>query len=301
MLESLGFAVTLVDAHSDVIQKLIGLKPSVDLVFNYSVGIGGRSREIRLPALCELLNIPCIGSDPMAHSIGSNKHLLKCLASHLGIATPRWICVDPSSHVHAPDVAKVIVKPCCEGSSIGVTGPILSSDPPAIAASVTRIWEVYTDSALVEEFIEGYDVTVPLVGRVLRALPPVFLTIDGQVVGGDLTYTADLKASSRQQWLNLGDVVPTTESVKRVALSIANAIGCRDFARVDFRVTPDGKPFLLEVNTTPNLDVARGAFACAARIGGASFEEVLSEIVSGRWFRFLTRKTTDQRSDSQCF
>jgi D-alanine-D-alanine ligase-like ATP-grasp enzyme len=117
-LESLGFAVSLVDAHADLIQRLIDLKPSIDLVFNYSVGIHGRSREVRLPALCELLDIPFIGSDPMAHAIGSNKHVLKCLAEHLGIATPRWMCLDPSSPIETPQAAKVIVKPCCEGSSI---------------------------------------------------------------------------------------------------------------------------------------------------------------------------------------
>src|SRR5579863_5400210 len=67
VLESMGFAVTLVDAHSAVTQNLINLKPLIDLIFNYSVGIGSRSREIRLPALFELLDIAYIGSDPMAH------------------------------------------------------------------------------------------------------------------------------------------------------------------------------------------------------------------------------------------
>jgi len=285
VLESLGFAVSLVDAHADVIQRLMDLKPSIDLVFNYSVGIHGRSREVRLPALCELLDIPFIGSDPMAHAIGSNKHFLKCLAVHLEIATPRWMCLDPSTPITVPQAAKVIVKPCCEGSSIGVTGPIIVTDSPAIATAVTRVWETYAGSAVIEEFIEGYDVTVPLVGRVLRALPPVLLSVAGQVVSGDLTYTADLKVASRQEWLSLGEYVPESESVQATALLIANAIGCRDFARVDFRVTPDGKPFLLEVNTTPNLDVARGAFACAARIGGSSFERVLAEIVVGASMR----------------
>lgn len=133
---------------------------------------------------------------------------------------------------------------------------------------------------MIEQFVEGNDVTVPLLGKPLRALPPVLLTFDSTPLTPERTFTTDLKVSPLEGWIAIPPSLGEATKIGEQATTVASAMGCRDFARVDFRLTPDGRAFVLEVNTTPHLDPTRGPFAAAASIEERSFASILDELVA---------------------
>lgn len=143
-----------------------------------------------------------------------------------------------------------------------------------------RVCANYRGPALIEQFVEGYDVTVPVVGGPLRAMPPVLLTVNGATLNVSKTFTTDLKTSPLEGWIGSPADLTNTARLAEAALRITRAMDCRDVARVDFRVTPEGQALLLEVNTTPHLQPRTGPFAASAGLEGHSFADVVLEIVT---------------------
>ena len=282
-LESRGHTVFLVDSQRDPLGVLQRLKGTADIVFNTSVGFGSRFREMMAAAICEAVGITYTGSDPMAQALTSNKHVAKLLVSSVGIATPAWAIVSELREAErAISVAeRVIIKPMFEGSSIGVSGPYDSADAAAITSAVAVTLEQYRQPLLVEAFIGGYEVTAPILGNPPRVLPPVGLVLDGSVMLGSRTFAADLKADSGAdvRWTaELPLPGPTVDMIRDATLAAHVAFGCRDLSRCDFRVTPDGAAYLIDVNATPQVAPSSSIVVSASRVG-LSYEAFLDRVL----------------------
>lgn len=283
-LEGLGHTVFLVDSQRDPLGVLQKLKGDVDVVFNTSVGFGSRFREMMAAAICEAVGVTYTGSDPMAQALTANKHVAKLLAAAAGIATPAWTTVsEPEDAERAISIAeRVIVKPMFEGSSIGVSGPYETTDGSVVMAAIARTIEQYRQPVLVEAFVAGYEVTAPVLGSPPRVLPPVGLALDGSLMLGSRIYTADIKAHAAADAHWAGDLpltATTLEAIRRSTLTAHATFGCRDLSRCDFRVTPDGTAYLIEVNATPQVAPSSSIVVSASRLGlsyGAFLDQVLA-------------------------
>src|SRR5262249_43440503 len=144
--------------------------PRPDLVFNFAEGSGAsRSREARVPAVLEMLGIPYTGSDPLTLAVTLDKQCAKRLVRGAGLATPDWLIVDDDVENFRDRLATlplpVIVKPAYEGSSKGILSANLVEDYDRLFDAVEQMAGAYRQPILVEEFIDGEELTVGIIGN----------------------------------------------------------------------------------------------------------------------------------------
>jgi len=234
------------------------LDAEVDFVFNIAEGFGGRGRESQVPAVCELLGIPCSGSDPLIIGITLDKALAKTYAK------AHWIAVAGDTRF------PLFVKPACEGSSMGITKSSLCRTPEELRAVVAQL-EKY-GPVLIEEFLPGDEYTVGIVqGEVLGVMQVVPRSGDK-----DFVYSIDVK----RDYLNLVDYrLVDAPDVAQVALDVWREFGLRDVARIDIRRDRDGVPCFIEVNPLPGVHPVNSDLVIMARLAGVAYEELIGSIV----------------------
>lgn len=285
-LERAGHTVLRVNTLRDPLTRLQEVRGRVDLVFNYSVGFGTRSREVMGPALCGLLGIPFTGSDAMALALASDKETSKLHAIDAGIPTPEWHRVERPVDLDriGPLPYDVVVKPVYEGSSIGVRGPLPSGEHDSLARAVREVLHTYGQPVLLERFIAGYEMTVPVLGRTPQALHPVALRLGDTLELGTIFSAATKAESEGHGWTADLPVGPDVrDRLRDFACRMHERLGCSDFSRSDFRVAPSGEVCFLEINPTSQLT---DSFSAAARAEGRDLTWIVREIVESaraRW------------------
>lgn len=285
-LERAGHTVLRVNTLRDPLTRLQEVRGRVDLVFNYSVGFGTRSREVMGPALCGLLGIPFTGSDAMALALASDKHTTKLHAVDAGIPTPEWHRVERLADLERLGTLPydVVVKPVYEGSSIGVRGPLPAGEPESLARAIREILHAYGQPVLLERFIPGYEITVPVIGRTPGALHPVALRLGDALELGTIFSAATKAEAEGHGWTADLPVGPETrDRLSDFACRMHARLGCSDFSRSDFRVTRSGELRFLEINPTSQLT---DSFSAAARAEGRDLAWIVGEIVESarvRW------------------
>ncbi len=260
-----------------------------DLIFNTAEGRRGRTREAFYPALFEELGFPYTGSDAYVLTVTLDKWLTKLILAAQGIDTPRARLVVPDDRrlrdVGAAGLSyPVIVKPNYEGSSKGIGDDAVVRDSRALADMLPRALRKYPAGVLLEEFIAGTDVTVPFIEGLgdEGVLLPVDYVYEPGARSGLNIYDYRLKSTeSNRVSVRCPPDLPRDVVARLRALSKAaiRTLGIRDLARIDFRLTEDGRIFLLEVNALPSLDRGSSTFAAAAR-EGLDYEAALGSIVS---------------------
>jgi D-alanine-D-alanine ligase len=296
VLRGFGHTVDFLGDGKEMLATLLANPP--EFVFNFAEGQGiARSREARVPAVLEMLGIPYSGSDPLTLAATLDKDCAKRLASSAGIPVPRgWVhhLGDDLSAVRSgpPLPYAAIVKPAWEGSSKGIRGKCVVDRPDELADAVTSLASEQRQPILVEEFIQGDELTVGIVGNdpprvvgVLRVLP---LQCTERFV-----YSLEVKRDWERQVryecparLSAADLC----SVESVALRAYRALGCRDVSRVDLRLR-DGIPYFLEINPLPGLNPESSDLVILARMSGWTYKQLIATIVEAAMSRNGSRMT----------
>jgi D-alanine-D-alanine ligase len=264
----------------------------VDIVFNIAEGRGNyRSREAQVPSILEMLDMPYTGSDPQCLAICLDKPLTKKLAAADGISTPKWLEINDKhelGHISWGGFPfPAIIKPVYEGSSKGIRLTSLAYSVYQAEEEVRRILDCYQQPVMVEEFIDGDDVTVGIVGNspprvvgIMRVLP--------RRKNGHFIYSLEVK----RDYLNLVDYeCPSCireDILKKMtceSLKIFRMFGCRDFARLDFRVSPEGTPYFLEINPLPGLGTYSDLIIMAKMMGW-THQEVICAVLDAALERY---------------
>jgi len=229
----------------------------------------------------ELLGIPYTGSGVMASSIAMDKVMTKRVWLADGLPTPRHVCLAPDRQ--QPEVVRavpdelglpLIVKPPREGSSIGVTKVRGYSDmQDAVALSVR-----YDPDVLCEEFIEGEEVTCPVLGAGMhaRVLPVI------RIVAPEGAYNYQNKYFTDDVKYQVPSGLPAAEEreIQRIVLQAYRTLGCRGWGRADLMIrASDRKPFLLEMNTSPGM-TSHSLVPMAARAAGISYEDLCWQLLA---------------------
>ena len=287
-LRELGHTVDELGDGRELIEKL--LASPYDFVFNFAEGTGsGRSREARVPALCEMLGVPYSGSDPLAMAAALDKDIARRLAQDAGVPVPRAITLGPPRAAYKGDMREfaslltqagmdlpVIVKPTSEGSSKGIRDRCLVRTAAELGPAVVELWNAYAQPVLVEEFIGGEEVTVGLVGN---APPAVFgvMTIAPKVPADHFVYSLEVKRDylARIDYACPAPLDPDLlADIEASAVAVFEALGCRDVARLDFRVR-EGVAYFIEVNPLPGLNPESSDLVIMARLLGKSHADVV--------------------------
>lgn len=277
-LESLGHEVVLIEARPELARTLHQM--DLDLVFNIAEGLRGRNREAQVPALLELLDIPYTGSDPTTLCLTLDKGLSKRIVAAAGVRTARAWVASPGA---APQDLRfpVIVKPNAEGSSKGISSTSVVHDAETLEAVLQAQTRRYSSSPLVEEYLPGREFTVALLGKEPRVLPAMEIVFD-EGAGDHPVYSFEHKIDADP---SVRFVCPAElddelgEALREAAATCFRALGCRDVARIDFRLDADGVPNFIECNPLPGLSPGFSDICVIAEKAGYSYEELIAAIV----------------------
>ncbi|HSW35137.1 MAG TPA: ATP-grasp domain-containing protein, partial [Candidatus Limnocylindrales bacterium] len=305
-----GHQVQAFEGDKNIISVLEEFMPAVisgerpGLVFNLSYGIQGRARYTHIPAILEMLGIPYVGSGPETHAVALDKVLTKMVLLQKGLPTPKFTVLEgPNFDFPLKDSLNfpLIVKPKGEALSLGLKIVYNEAD---LRAEVRHICEIFHGPALVEEFIEGREINIGLLGNdPVEALPPVELIFEkGTTI---FTHEDKTNAGSRRiKKICPAQIGPEqTKYLSSLAVDAFKALGCFDSARVDFRLDKAGNPYILEVNSMASLNPG-GSYVFAAEKVGLNYHTIVNqliEIASRRYFGSFTqgKKSDDLPAEKQ--
>jgi D-alanine-D-alanine ligase len=267
-----------------------------ELIFNTAEGRRGRTREAFYPALFEELGFPYTGSDAYVLALTLDKQLTKLVLGQHGVDCPKGRLITAADWKHACETIvggvplPCIVKPNYEGSSKGIGDDSVAREPRQLTKIVARMLESYPAGVLVEEYIPGTDITVPMIENVgdEGVLAPVEYVIAPDARSKYNLYDYRLKnALSDKVDVRCPADLPrdVIGRIRSIAKVVFRALQMRDLGRIDFRLGDDGRIYFLEVNALPSLEKGAGLFAAAAR-EGLSYEGALAAVVKSaarRW------------------
>ncbi len=250
------------------------LLDGVDLAFVILHGKWGEDGMIQ--SLLELRSIPYTGSGIMASAIAMDKVMSKKLFLHHGTPTAKWYDYRVNSSSRSALVKKAVaeigypnvVKPNDQGSSVAIT--IVKNESELDSALDEA--EKFSETVLVEQFIDGAELTVGILGD--EPLPVIEIRPHGGFYDYHHKYTKGMT-----DYLVPAPIEKSLATkLQEISLETFRSLGCRGFGRVDFRVGGDGTPYCLEVNTIPGM-TETSLVPKAAAAAGISFRELVSKIV----------------------
>ena len=253
--------------------ELAELQP--DCAFNLCESLGGDARlESAVPVLLELLDIPFTGSPPEVLSFALRKDRVKQRLEAAGIPTPGGrVLTRPEDPC---DLAfPVIVKPVREDGSVGISGASVAHDSAQLRRAVEAVVTSLRQPCLVEQFIDGREFNVALLGHPTPRVLPLSEIDFGRLPGGSpriVSYEAKWSSGSVEDLGTVPVLHPTLPNnvaarVRRVATEAFRAVGVRDYGRVDVRLADNGVPYVIDVNPNCDLSPHAGMARSAATVG----------------------------------
>jgi len=258
-----------------------------DVVFNLFEGLADHNdTEAHVAGLLEWMGVPFTGCPYQTLCLARTKDLTKILLRGAGLPTPEFFVVEDLPVPACPIDWPVIVKPAEEDASVGLDQGSVVTGQDQLNERVAFLLQNYDGPVLVEQFIRGREFNVGLI-----ELPDLQVLPIGEILFVDddpnywpiVTYDAKWKPDSRD-YQSTPPRYPATvaprlaERVNDLAKKAFRLLGCRDYARVDFRIKPPGKPYILEVNPNPDFSPTAG-FAGGLQAAGMTLGQFAVELV----------------------
>ncbi|OGD12092.1 MAG: D-alanine--D-alanine ligase [Candidatus Aminicenantes bacterium RBG_13_62_12] len=285
-----------IEADREAYNRLRETRP--DLVFNISERLFGSSRESHIPVLCEMLDLPYTGSDPLTLGICLDKSRAKEILSYHGIPTPEFWTVEAGAAVPPAVTLPAIVKPLFEGSSKGITDDCVVRTRKELEERAAAVSSRYSQPVIIEKFLGGREFTVGLLGN-----PPSYEILPiVEIDHGLLPRGANPIYSYEAKWVwdtpenplpifrcpaNISGALE--EKIREVVARACRLLRVRDWCRVDVRLDEGGEPNVLEVNPLPGILPNPEENSClpkAARTAGYSYSGLIHRVVeeaARRW------------------
>jgi D-alanine-D-alanine ligase len=280
--------VSILAVHGDLNKLRSGmLRRKPDLVFNLMETFGSNQLgAVGIVGLLDLLGVPYTGGGPGEFYIQEDKGLTKKLLSFDGIKYPEFAIfsqdaeLETGGHLHMP----LFVKPLRMDASIGISGKSLVHTTKEMIERVTNIHKAVHDAALVEEYIEGREFYVGILGnQEPQAFPAIEMDFSGMPEG--MAHVLDSKAKWDEKSAEykgtkavLADIPDEVRArLQKVAVDAYRALRVRDYGRIDMRLTPTGEVYVIEVNASCYLEQT-GEFAVSAEAAGMDYPTVINRI-----------------------
>lgn len=278
-----GHEVVQLGAKIGIIERL--KKEKIDFVFNLAEGYGGRNRESYIPSILEMLNVPYSGSDSLSLGLSLDKTISKKIAQLAGIPTPGYREIKKGQDFKDIDAGlsyPLITKPSWEGSSKGIYNSSKASNKAELEKNILFLFKKYPcQPVLVEEYIQGREITVGIIGNDSPRLLGL-MEIVNRNNNDDFFYSLEVK----RNWRKLVDykidsnIIQILEGQLRdYAIAAFREFGCRDIARIDFKISQSNKIFFLEINPLPGLSPEYSDLAIMAQKLGIAYQDFISEIL----------------------
>ena len=267
-LQRRGVNAYAVDGIAGIVQEILARR--CDRVFNVLHGHAGGGEDGVLQGLLEAFEIPYTGSNVLGSALSMDKIRTKQVWLSLGLPTPKYVRLARNDDVVAAARSlglPVVVKPACEGSSVGISRVFNETDLPHAVDLAAR----YPGEMLIEQLIEGDELTVGILED--EALPTIRIVPAGEYYDYHAKYLAE-----DTQYICPGLRGTAEGEMRALALEAFRAVGCGGWGRVDLMRDRDGKNFLLEVNTAPGM-TSHSLVPKAAHEFGIGFDDLVWRVL----------------------
>jgi D-alanine-D-alanine ligase len=264
-------------------------KNKPDLIFNFiEIYKEDARHEMNIVGVLELLRIPFTGAPSMSLANCQSKIFTKRLLNAFGIKTPRFILLKklPKNYRHRLKYP-LIVKPAFEDASVGIENESIVDNVEKLKERTEYILKAFAQPALIEEFIEGRELNVAIIGD-QDPIPLPISEIDFTEMPDHLHNIVSYQAKWDPNHESYHKTIPicpaklpkrVEKKAKDIALKAFRTMGCRDYARIDMRLSKDNHLYVLEVN--PNPDLTEGAgFMRSAETSGLNYVDTLKKIIN---------------------
>ncbi len=294
-LNKSGINAHFLNIFDDINNLIIDIKKNKpDVIFNFiEIYKDNSALEMNIVGFLELLNIPYTGAPPMALANCQSKVLAKRLLNSVGINTPRFAVFKKPSKKYKHNLRfPLMVKPAFEDASVGIENDSIVSNDKKLKERIEYVFRNFVQPALVEEYIQGRELNVAILGdKNPEALPISEINFDEMPdhLYNIVSYQAkwDPHHESYHKTIPICPArlpIKTEMKAKEMALKAFKFMGCRDYARVDMRLSKDNELYVLEVN--PNPDLTEGAgFMRSMEAAGYSYVRALKKIIEHAWGR----------------
>jgi D-alanine-D-alanine ligase len=298
-LRKKGHEVAIIKAHGDVAKLVADLqRTKPDVVFNL-LEMFANDLFLEVPAvgLLDLLGLPHTGGGPGEFYLAQDKALAKKLLAYESIPYPRFAVfakdrgLETGGNLRMP----LFVKPLCADASIGIDAKALVNDSSALMKRVLRIHEELGDAALAEEYIDGREFYVGVLGNSDPiAFPPIEMDFSGLPPGTPKVLDRAAKWSpDSAMYKGTKAIIPELPDelrakIQKVATEAYRALRVRDYGRVDLRMAETGDVYVIEVNPSCYLEES-SEFAMAAKAAGIEHGDLVEKIVQLSLERFRKR------------
>lgn len=305
-LQRLKHSVTPVEVSGKVdqiIEKIMLSEP--EFIFNVAEGIEGESREAFYPLIYENLNIPFTGSGAFLLFLGLDKHATKAILHAHGINTPKGVFVSKEKKFVPKDLKyPLIIKPNSEGSSMGISQKSVVENRLECEKTINELLRKYPCGLLVEEYIAGREISVPM----LEAYPGQILEIvehDIDVKKMKVKYNIyDYSSKMIENNPDVKTICPAKitkdeyEKIIDMSKKIFSILDCKDFGRIDIRLSEDKIPYFIEINPLPSL-LPDASVAEAAKVKGINYTKMIDMILKSAVNRYQKKlvKTTIENKE----
>jgi D-alanine-D-alanine ligase len=286
-----GYRTSLFNMNGDI-KRLISFleenKP--DLVFNLCESLKGETiNEMHVAGIYELMDVPYTGAATLALGTCLNKSRTKDILRVNGVPTANYALFSDSKSVNLDDLNlrfPLIIKPSGEDASVGINNSSVVDNIQSLRERVDYIVDSFKQPALVEEYIEGRELNVAIIGNIRPVVLPIS-EIDFSTLPPEypkiVTYNAKWMEGTAEYIGTVGTCPAklseeVEQSVREVALKSYKLMEIRDYARVDIRLDRSNIPFVLEVNPNPDISQDTG-FVRSAKTAGMTFEDMIAKIV----------------------
>ncbi len=245
----------------------------VDTAFLALHGVWGEDGTIQ--SVLELRGIPYTGSGIVASAVGMDKEKTKIMLQHKGVPTPEWISVskgydlkDVVSRIKENLGFPCVIKPNDQGSTIGLT---ICGEESNVGEAIEKALKL-SRKALIEKYVPGRELTVAVLGQ--TPLPVLEIKPKHTYYDYECKYTTGMSEYEVPAKIN----EDTAKYLQEKALDAFNAVGCESYSRIDFRLTPEGNAYCLEINTLPGM-TSTSLVPKMAKAAGIPFEELIDRII----------------------
>lgn len=300
--EEAGHNVILIEADENAFLKLKRLRKRIDIVFNVAEGIKGEARRSQIPAMLEMLKIPCAGSDALSQALCLDKAMAKRIMIVHGISTPKFQVVESvNEKIDEKLKYPLILKLVHEGSQMGLDKGSVIENSRLLRKKLKHLIRTYKEPVLIEEFIEGREFTIPVIGNPGFTLPIIEVVFEGNSKKTDLWVPDDPVIPLIKKWgrkikfnQTSTSICPAkipeemAEKLRSAVLNAYRALDCKDFCRIDM-IYKGGIPYILELNPTPGIDPTYW-FPRSAYAAGMTYSQLLDKIISVAAERYKLKK-----------
>jgi D-alanine-D-alanine ligase len=290
------YEVIPIESDEHAYERLKSTHPH--LVFNIAERIFGPNREAHIPSLCEILNLPYTGSDPLTLSLCLDKSRAKEILTYYNIPNARFWTIETPDDLPAEIPFPVIVKPMYEGSSKGIKDNSVVYSKNELRDRVQEVLSLYKQPVIVEQFLSGREFTVGILGNHpdLHVLPIVEIDHTKLPNGAAPIYSYEAKWiwDVPDQPLEIFQCpADITQSLKNeidaLVGKVCRILRIKDWGRIDVRLDESGQAHILEINPLPGILPNPEDNSClpkAARTAGLSYSQMILTVVDAAKLRY---------------